>query len=111
MEFPAVAEDFSLADDAGGSPSVIRVSEPLRAVVGTVPRMDVGNASFLPGWNSRLLPRISPWPMMLGDLPQSSVLVNRCGLLSGRFPGWMLGRHPFCRDGIPGRCRGFLLGR
>ena len=49
MEFPAVAEDFSLADDAGGSPSVIRVSEPLRAVVGTVPRTDVGKACFLVG--------------------------------------------------------------
>ena len=41
MEFPAVAEDLSLTDDAGGSPSVIYVSEPLRAVVGAVPLMDV----------------------------------------------------------------------
>ena len=32
-DVPAVAEDLSLADDAGGFPSVIRVSEPLRAVV------------------------------------------------------------------------------
>ena len=43
MEFPAVAEDLSLADDAGGSPSVIRGSKPLQAVVGAVPLMDVGS--------------------------------------------------------------------
>ena len=46
---PAVAEDFSLADDAGGSPSVIRVSEPLQAVVGAVPLIDVGKASSVVG--------------------------------------------------------------
>ena len=39
MEFLAVAEDLSLANDAGGSPSVIRASKPLRAV----PMMDVGS--------------------------------------------------------------------
>ena len=38
MEFPAVAEDFSLADDAGGiPPPVICVRESLRVVVGAVP--------------------------------------------------------------------------
>ena len=49
MEFPAVAEDFSLSDDAGGSPSVIRVSELLRAVGGAVPLTDVGKASSVVG--------------------------------------------------------------
>ena len=34
MEFPAVAEDVSLADDVGGLPSAVHVSEPLRAAVG-----------------------------------------------------------------------------
>ena len=43
MEFSAVDEDLSLADDAGGSPSVIRVSKPLRAVVRAVPLIDVGS--------------------------------------------------------------------
>ena len=43
MEFSAIVEDLSLADDAGGSPSVIHVSKPLRAVVGAVPMMDVGS--------------------------------------------------------------------
>ena len=47
--FLAVAEDISLTDDAGGSPSVIRVSEPLRAVAGTVPLMDVGKSSSVVG--------------------------------------------------------------
>ena len=43
MELSAVAEDFFLADDAGGSPSVIRVSKQLQAVVGVVPMRDVGS--------------------------------------------------------------------
>ena len=43
MEFLAVAEDLSLANDAGGSPSVNRVGKPMRAVVGAVPLMDVGS--------------------------------------------------------------------
>ena len=45
MEFPAVSEDLSLADDAGGLPLVIRVSEPLRAAAETNPLIDVGKAS------------------------------------------------------------------
>ena len=45
MEFPAVAEDLSLADDAGGLPLVIRVSEPLRAAAEADPLIDVGKAS------------------------------------------------------------------
>ena len=45
MEFPAVAEELSLADDAGGLPLVIRVSEPLRAVTEADPLTDVGKAS------------------------------------------------------------------
>ena len=45
MEFPAVAEDVSLADDAGGLPLVIRVSEPLRAAAEADPLLDVGKAS------------------------------------------------------------------
>ena len=40
MEFPAVAEDLSLADDAGGFPLVIRVSEPLRAAAEADPLID-----------------------------------------------------------------------
>ena len=39
----AVAEDYSLADDAEGSPSVIRVSKQLRAVVGVGSMRDVGS--------------------------------------------------------------------
>ena len=39
--FPAVAEDLSLADDAGGLPSAARVSEPLRAAAGADPLIDV----------------------------------------------------------------------
>ena len=35
-EFSAVAEDYSLADDAEGSPWVIRVSKQLRAVVDNI---------------------------------------------------------------------------
>ena len=38
---------LSLADDAGGSPSVICVSKPLWAVVRAVPLMDVGSVA---GW-------------------------------------------------------------
>ena len=45
MEFPAVAEDLSLADDAGGLPLVIRVSEPVRAAAEADPLIDVGKAS------------------------------------------------------------------
>ena len=45
MEFPAVAEDLSLADDAGGLPLVIPVSEPLRATAEADPLIDVGKAS------------------------------------------------------------------
>ena len=36
MELSAVAEDYSLADDAKGSPLVICVSKQLRAVVETL---------------------------------------------------------------------------
>ena len=39
----AVAEDYSLADDAEGSPLVIRVSKQLQAVVGVGPMRDVGS--------------------------------------------------------------------
>ena len=42
-KFLAVAEDCSLADDAEGSPSVIRVSKQLRAVVGVGPMRNVGS--------------------------------------------------------------------
>ena len=46
MEFLAVAEKLSLADDAGGAlPLVIRVSEPLRAAAEVGPLIDVGKAS------------------------------------------------------------------
>ena len=41
MEFPAVAEDLSLADDVGGLPSAVRVSEPLRSAAGADPQIDV----------------------------------------------------------------------
>ena len=41
MEFPAVAEDLSLADDAGGLPSAVCVSEPLLAAAGADPLIDV----------------------------------------------------------------------
>ena len=41
MEFPDVAEDLSLADDAGGLPSAVRVSEPLLAVARADPLIDV----------------------------------------------------------------------
>ena len=37
MEFWAVAEDLSLADDAGGLPSGVRVSEPLRVAAEQIP--------------------------------------------------------------------------
>ena len=45
MEYPAVAEDLSLADDAGGLPSTVRVNEPLRAAAGADPLIDVEAAS------------------------------------------------------------------
>ena len=46
MEFPAVAEDLSLADDAGGGGSlVIHVSEPLRTAAEADPLIDVGKTS------------------------------------------------------------------
>ena len=41
MEFPAVAEDLSMADDAGGLPSAVCVSEPLLAAAGADPLIDV----------------------------------------------------------------------
>ena len=41
---PAVAEDLSLAEDAGGLPLVIRVSDPLRAAAEADPLIDVGKA-------------------------------------------------------------------
>ena len=41
MEFLAVAEDLSLADDAGGLPPAVRVSEPLRPAAGAGPLSDV----------------------------------------------------------------------
>ena len=37
----AVTEDLSLADDVGGLPSAVRVSEPLRAAAGADPLIDV----------------------------------------------------------------------
>ena len=45
MEFPTIAEDLSLADDAGGLPLFIRVSEPLRTNAEADPLIDVGKAS------------------------------------------------------------------
>ena len=47
MEFPAIAEDLSLADDAGVLPLVICVTEPLRAAAEADPLIDVGKASSL----------------------------------------------------------------
>ena len=46
IEFPAVAEDLSLADDAGGLPLVIRVSEPLRAAAEADPLIVSGKVSL-----------------------------------------------------------------
>ena len=42
---PAVAEDLSLAEDAGGLPLVIHVSDPLRAAAEVDPLIDVRKAS------------------------------------------------------------------
>ena len=45
-KFPTIADDLSLADDAGGLPLVIRViSELLRAAAEADPLIDVGKAS------------------------------------------------------------------
>ena len=40
MELPAVAEDLSLADDVGGLPPAVCVSEPLRPAAGAGPLPD-----------------------------------------------------------------------
>ena len=44
-KFLTIADDLSLADDAGGLPLVIRVSELLRAVAEADPLIDAGKAS------------------------------------------------------------------
>ena len=40
-ESPAVAEDVSLADDVGGLPPAVRISEPLQTPAGVDPLIDV----------------------------------------------------------------------
>ena len=40
-ESPAVAEDVALADDVGGLPPAVRISEPLRAAAEADPLIDV----------------------------------------------------------------------
>ena len=47
MELPAVAEDLSLADDVGGLPSAVCVSEPLWAAAEADPLIDVEATPFV----------------------------------------------------------------
>ena len=52
MEFPAVAEDLSLAHDAGGLPMAARVSEPLRPAAVGGPLSDVEATPSVELWGA-----------------------------------------------------------
>ena len=62
-------EVFGLSDAAVLTPAIGGAVSP--AVFAGAPRPTLSGRMFRPlsGWNSRPLPRISPWPMMLGGSP------------------------------------------